>query len=771
MDLPLSGVRVLDLTDGPAQWCGRYLADLGADVVLAEPPGGSPSRFEPPLHAGQSLPFALRNANKRTTVGAPPSSGLPGAGLLATADIVLDSRRSVAPGDYPDAVVVSITPFGNTGPYADWSAPEPVLAALGGVLSRSGLPGRPPLLPPAGLVDGVVGAHAAWVALAAYLRRLRTGAGEYVDVSALECVVHGFDPGFGTQGTAAAGRAETFPRDRPEARNFYPVFACRDGEVRICLLAKRQWRAMFSWLGEPAEFADPRYDTIPARFAAADRLHPLIAALFRDLSREELVAEGVRRGVPVAAVLTVPEVLGADHFAVTGALDDVEIAPGVTARVPTGYVTLDGKRAGIRTPALQADHATWLPAHPAEEVTPRAAGSAGAADAAGGADVAWAVPPVGAGDPPLAGLRVLDLGVIVFGAELGRVFADLGADVVKVENPAFPDGLRQSRRGSGTSASFAWGQRNKRSIGVDLRHPDGAALFRALAAEADVVLANFKPGTLDALGFSPATLAALNPRLVISDSSAFGDTGPWSSRMGYGPLVRAATGVTARWRPASESDYCDGATVYPDHIAAQLTAVAVLASVIGRVRTGRGRTVGVAQADVALLQLGTQFAAASLGLSLPEPWPEPAVVACAGDDEWCVIAVRDDADRARLRAVVDSDASVAEWAASRTPDEVMRTLQAAGVPAGAMRRLPDELTDPQLTTREAFATLHHDDLPEPLPTAARPARFAAIGDPPLRPAPRLGQHTREICAPLADVDALLEAGVLHEDSSVTSPTS
>src|SRR5262249_18720109 len=149
---------------------------------------------------------------------------------------------------------------------------------------------------------------------------------------------------------------------------------------------------------------------------------------------------------------------------------------------------------------------------------------------------------------------------------------------------AFPDGLRQSRRGSGTSASFAWGQRNKRSLGVDLRHPDGAKLFRDLAAEADVVLANFKPGTLESLGLSAAELTAPNARLVVSESSAFGSTGPWSRRMGYGPLVRAATGVTSRWA-------ADGATVYPDHIAAQLTAVGVLAAVIGRVRTGRGATV------------------------------------------------------------------------------------------------------------------------------------------------------------------------------------
>ncbi|NED70659.1 CoA transferase, partial [Streptomyces sp. SID10244] len=133
--------------------------------------------------------------------------------------------------------------------------------------------------------------------------------------------------------------------------------------------------------------------------------------------------------------------------------------------------------------------------------------------------------------------RVLDLGVIVFGAELSRQFADYGADVIKIENANFPDGLRQSKRGARLSASVAWGHRNKRSLGVDLRSAEGAGVFRRLVAEADVVLANFKPGTLASMGFSYAELSRINPRIIVSESSAFGHDGPWRTRLGYGPLV------------------------------------------------------------------------------------------------------------------------------------------------------------------------------------------------------------------------------------------
>ncbi len=228
MSLPLRGLRVLDLTHGAAEGCGRYLADLGADVVLVEPPGGTIGRADP-------ITFGLRNANKRGVVFDPadPADMDRLLALAGEADIVLESLpRALATSTgitpeavlaaHPTLVVVSITDFGRTGPYADYVATDAVLAAMGGVLSRSGLPGRPPLLPPAGIVAQTAAVHAAWAALVAYAKRLRTGEGELVDLSAFEAVVHGFDPGFGTQGSAAAGRKESFPRDRPDAAHVLP---------------------------------------------------------------------------------------------------------------------------------------------------------------------------------------------------------------------------------------------------------------------------------------------------------------------------------------------------------------------------------------------------------------------------------------------------------------------------------------------------------------------------------------------------------------------
>ncbi len=761
MSLPLQGLRVLDLTHGAAEACGRYLADLGADVVLVEPPGGTIGRADP-------IGFGLRNANKRGVVFDPADAGDVDRLLALTGrvDIVLESlprELAASTGITPEAllaahpglVVVSVTDFGRTGPYADYVATDAVLAAMGGVLSRSGLPGAPPLLPPAGIVAQTVAVHAAWAALVAFVKRLRTGEGELVEVSAFEAVVGGFDPGFGTQGSAAAGRKETFPRDRPDAAAFYPVFPCADGHVRIALLAPRQWRAMFDWLGQPAEFADPKYGHIAVRFEAADRLHPLIATHFAFSTRAELVAEGTRRGIPIAAVLTPAEVLVADHFAASGALVDAQIVDGVRARVPHGYLSIDGERAGLRhrAPRIGEHNAEPFPPLVGDDISMRASLEMSSSENGG----------------PLAGLRVLDLGVIVFGAELTRLFADQGADVIKIENSAFPDGLRQTRKNSAMNASFAWGARNKRGLGLDLRSPEGAEIVRELARTADVVTGNFKPGTLESLGLSRGKLAGINPRIIVSDSSAFGSRGPWSDRMGYGPLVRGACGVSSLWRypegdPNSET-YCDGATVYPDHIAAHVGAVAVLAAVIARARTGQGSALELAQADVAVMHLGPLLAQESLHPGSIRPDKRARVFPCSGDDEWCVIDVRDDADRARL-AEVTGIQDLAAWTALRSPGDVTEVLQAAGIPAGPMLRLPEQLTDPQLGERGAFASMTHPHLSGPVPTGAHIARFSTIADPPLRPAPLPGEHTIDICSELLGMqeDAiadLVQRGVLQ----------
>ena len=789
--LPLDGVRVLDLTDGAGAMSGRLLADLGADVVLVEPPGGATARSAPPLVDGVSLPFLTQSANKRSMQidWSTPAGREEVLALARAADILLESQtpgrlaaaglgREVLHAANPRLVITSVTDFGQTGPYRDWVGTDWVHLALSSVLSRSGNPGRPPLMPPGRLAAEHGAAQAAWATLVAYWWALETGHGEHVDVSLFEATVLSLDAAWGMGGTATGGMpASDLPPGRPDVSYFYPIFPCADGYVRICMLAKRQWRAMFSWLGEPAEFADPKYDAMATRYQDRDRLYPLIAALFADRAHVEVVDDGQQRGIPIEAVKLASEVLVDEHLNARGAFVDIQLPSGRPGRMPHGLVEVDGRRVGYRASLDQTGTG--------RSFRHRAATSAVSARA-----------PRSANPGPLSGLRVLDLGIIVVGGETGRLFADLGADVIKVESRAFPDGARAASAPGTLTPTFAWGHRNKRSLGVDLRNPKGRDVLLRLVAASDVVFSNFKPGTMDSLGLGFDELQAVNPAIVAVDSSALGRTGPASRRMGYGPLVRARSGVTNLWRyPDDPEGFCDAITIYPDHTAARVGATAALAALIAARATGRGSAISIAQGEVMLTQFGAEFLRESLdsgslvAVGNSGEFDAPyGVYGCAGEDQWCVICVRDTDDWHRLCATIGADDLAADvdlgtamgrvehrapidervgaWTAEHSPREVMATLQAAGVPAAAMARVPELLTDPHLVARGLFSRMHQPQLGD-LPSEARPATFDHIRISPPAPAPLHGQQTREIMREVlgaadAEIQQLIDDGVLEE---------
>jgi crotonobetainyl-CoA:carnitine CoA-transferase CaiB-like acyl-CoA transferase len=787
----LAAVRVLDLSGGVTDTVTRLLADLGADVVKVEPPGGSPARHDRPTLAGASIPFAVHNANKRSVVldsGGDDRRRF--AELAAGADIVVDATGGAATfgtsgaelaDRYPHLVVLSITDFGATGPHASWSATDPVLFAMSGALSRSGPTVGTPVLPPDGIASATAAVQAAWAALVAYYNRLRCGTGDYIDFSRFDAVVMALDPAFGAHGQATAGQRTSGWRGRPKNQDPYPICPCRDGYVRLCVMAPRQWRGLRRWLGEPQDFQDPQYDTLGARFAAWPQISVLVDALFADKTMKELVAEGQAHGVPISAVLTPSRILASEHFQAVGAITHAELVPGVRTDVPTGYFVVDDERCGFRTPApaAGADEPRWQ----ADPVTTKPSGRPG--------------------EYPFQGVRILDLGVIVAGGELSRLYGDLGAEVIKVESADYPDGLRQSRVGAVMSESFAWTHRNHRALGLDLRSEQGKAIFRRLVAEADAVFANFKPGTLTSLGFSFDTLREINPRIVLAGSSAFGNRGPWSRRMGYGPLVRATTGVTSLWTSEEASEearaagarhaFYDATTIFPDHIVGRVTAIAALAALIRRDRTGDPAHVHISQAEVVVNQLDTLYvtqAAAGAGVAdIRDDTSVHAVYPCLGDDEWCAISIRSDSEwqsataifggpeladdprfatgEARTAHRAELVRLVSAWTGSQTPGHAAAVLQAAGIPAGPMNRPPDVLEDPQLLERKLLSDMRHPLVERALPAETGPAPFRHIPPAPQRPAPLPGQDTRELCGKLLgmdteEIDRLIAEHVLFE---------
>ncbi|MGO9151892.1 CaiB/BaiF CoA transferase family protein [Mycobacterium sp.] len=788
--LPLTGVRVVDCTDGAAGFAGRFLADLGADVVLVEPPDGAASRRAEPQYAGHGLQFATAHANKRGVVidmtSAEGREQL--LGLTDSADVFLEScppgcltglgvgQRTMR-GRNPRLVVVSVTNFGQTGPYRDFHASEAVFTALSSMLTRSGAPGREPLVPPGELATQTAAVDIAYAALLAYLKAARSGSGDYLDCSLFDLVAQDLDPGFGMAGTATMGQPlYTAAPGRPDVRMMYPIVPCADGHVRMFIASAKQWRALFNWLGEPEELADPALEHLLGRFMNWPKIQSAVVDLFADKSRDEIVSHGSRLGIAVAPLNTAHEILTSDHVRERNAFVEDEIAPGVRAAIPNGYLEFDGERAGFRHRAPE------LGEHTREVLveTPRAAST----------------PAAEVDARPLAGVRVLDLGVIVVGAETGRQLADQGAEVIKVENRAFIDGARQTDSPDKVGYSFALGNRNKRSLGLNLRSDAGKKLFVRLVACSDVVLTNFKPGTLESLGLGYDQLTAINPRIIVVESSALGSTGSWSKRMGYGPLVRATVGLTALWRhPDSPEAFGDDQTVFPDHAAARVGAAGVVAALIERERTGVGRWIGVAQMETVFCQLATEYVRESLdpGTMVAKgndsEFDSPSgVYKCTGEDAYCAVTVQGDADWANLAEVVgrpgladkpeyataaarvarrdELDALLRDWIAPLTPRQAQERLQAGGVAAGAAVHVKDLLAEPHLVARRRLGELAQPGYEQPLEVFMGPALFENIPEPELRPAPAMAADTRDICRSLlgmsdTEIDELAAAGVLE----------
>ena len=781
-DPPLLGVHVVDLVSGPLQAVSRHLLDLGARVTRASLLGVTSRAAHGPVVDGVAVEDALaaRGAAPFAADPATPAGRRAWDELLAGADILIEdtipgstAETALAVPDirraHPALVVLSVSDFGRGGDFSTWQGSTPVFHALTSELSRSGIPGRDPLVPPGDLPYAVAAAQAAFEALTLYLERLRTGDGNRIDFAVLDGAMRALDPAFGMTGSAAAGTPlSAVPRGRPEARHMYPIIACKDGFARICVLARRQWQGMFEWLGRPAEFADPSYDDLRVRFASPT-LIPAIARFFADKTRAELEQQGQRYGVPIAGVLTLAEALATEQVRARGFLREVELAPGVTAAVPVGTVEIDGVRA-------------WSDAVP--PTAPRVTGAPG-----------LAARPRRDARRPLDGIRVLDLGVIVVGGDTGRLFGDLGADVIKVENSAFLDGSRAALGRSGMAPGFAAGHRNKRGIGINLRDAEGRRLVRELVRSADIVLTNFKPGVIGSLGLDYDSLEEVNPGIVVVDSSAFGPTGPWSRRLGYGPLVRAAAGLTDQWvYPGEPGTFSDATTVYPDHVCARIGALGALALLVRRERTGRGGSVSVAQSEVMLSHFAGRIAADDLtarghraqdGPEHDAPW---GVFPSGGDDDWVAVTVRDDTDWAALGkaikrpdlladpALADAagrdaqrervNAAVTEWTAARSAFTAMEELQGAGVPAGAMLRATDMLTWAHYRQRRAFREEHHPHAGEPWAMENLQIQAERIAEPPLGPAPRLGEQTYQIAAELLGLDAaqaddLVRRGVLE----------
>lgn len=396
-------------------------------------------------------------------------------------------------------------------------------------------------------------------------------------------------------------------------------------------------------------------------------------------------------------------------------------------------------------------------------------------------------------DLPLDDIRVVELGQLLAGPFCGQLLGDFGAEVIKVEDPGRGDPMRQWGREKPHGRSLWWPvvARNKKSVTCDLRTPEGQDLVKRLVAEADVLLENFRPGTLERWGMSPAELHAINPRLVITRVTGFGQTGPYAPRAGYGSIGEAMGGIRHVTgdpdRPPSRAGISLG-----DSLAATHACVGTLVALHQRERSGKGQVVDSAIYEAVLAMMESllpewQQAAYQRERTGPVlPNVSPSNVYPTADGESVLIAANQDSVFARLARVMGApglaadprfathgargehmaelDGLVAAWTATLPAEELLRTLHEGGVPAGRIYTAADMFADPHFAAREAIVRVPHPEFGELAMQNVVPKLSATPGA--VRtPGPELGRHNDEVYGGLlgltgAELAGLREKGVI-----------
>jgi crotonobetainyl-CoA:carnitine CoA-transferase CaiB-like acyl-CoA transferase len=763
----LEGVRVVDLTtDIAGPYCTKVLADAGADVIKVEPPTGDPLRSW-----GSGALFEFLNTSKRSVDGEADD-------LVAAADLLVTGE----PGDLdalwranPALVVVTITPFGCEGPWADRPSTEFTLQAACGSTGQRGLPEQPPLSAGGRIGEWVTGTYAALGAVAAYREARRCGRGDHVDVAMLDCMAvtmvtypSVFASFSGWPEQRGTGRVIEVPSVEPS----------KDGYFNVTTNSAQQFQDFLLMIGRPDLLEDPDLPSAAKRFARRDEFLAAVLEHTSQRTTAELLDEASLFRIPAGPVLngsTMPEF---EQFVARGVFGPNPSGRFVQPRVPF-QISGTSPRPFERAPSL-GEHTgavDWTTsAH--DSAAPEAA-------------TPWQL--------PLSGVRVIDCTAWWAGPAATAVLSSLGADVIKVESATRPDYMRFASARPPTDAQWwEWGALfhganvNKRGITLDLTQPAGVDAFERLAATADILVENYTPRVMEQFGLGWERMHEVNPDLIMVRMPAFGLSGPWRDRTGFAQTMECLTGMA--WL----TGFPDGPPVLVrgacDPLAGMHAVIATMLALIARDQSGGGRLVETVMVEAALNAAAEQVAEyGASGTVLrrdgnrgPVAAPQ-GVYPCAGDDRWLALAVVTDQQWQSLRSVVgdsgwaatmasatveerrrnhdDLDAELARWTIDKDPEEVAARLVAAGVPACAVTPSRDIVSNPQLRSRQLFEVEPHGVTGEhEIPML--PFRFSRVDHWLRFPAPTLGQHNTEVLSEIglapAAIDELRRTGIVGE---------
>ena len=807
----LAPYRVLDLSDERGLLCGQILADLGADVIAVEPPGGSSARsvgpFDGEMQGPESSLFWRSFArNKRSLIldlesveGREQLLGLAAGahflvesstpGRLAELGLGYDDLAAINPA----LVYVSITGFGQDGPKSRYTAPDLVVSASACMLF--GDPDRPPVSMAVPQAYLHASAEAAGAALIAHRERQRSGRGQHVDVSAqqataqasqsfiLATAIGDCDP------ERLRGGIKLGPLAVPQ------VWRTSDGHACVTVLFGPAFgpfaRRLMEWVHEEGFCDDATRDKdwiayldllLSGRepMEEYERVLASVASLVRSKSKAELLAAALERRLLIAPFLNIDELVSSPQLAAREYWRELDPEGGdAEAKGPGPFARLSETPIAYRRRAPRlGEHTEEVLADSGQAASIETAATFDSKSSAAGTDL------------PLAGLKVLDLMWVMAGPAATRVLADYGATVVRVESTRRPDTARtfqpfhDGQPGLDSSALFLNMNVGKLGMTLDLKKPEGRDVFLDLVRWADVVGESFSPKAMRAWGLDYDSLRRSKPDLIMLSSSLFGQSGPLSELAGFGNMAAAITGFNSLAGWPDREPALVGA--YSDYVSPRYAVAALLAALEERDRTGCGQYIDLSQAEASLHFMAPAIldytvnghVMARCGNRHPQMAPHglyPAADGCyvavvvASDEQWSSLCevmeqpalAREDrfaTAAARCEAAAELDDLVASWTAGRDMREIEIRLQASGVPAHAVPGSALVLEDPQLVHRHHFVELRHPVHGSTTVEGSRSclSRTAARVE---RAAPGLGQDTERVLSEILGYDADRIAGL------------
>lgn len=787
MTKALDDLRVVEFgTHVSAPYCARLFADLGADVIKLEAADGDPSRLIGPFPNGSRDPeesgtFHYLNAGKRgAVVDLADASDLAFFhGLLAGADVFVENSD---PEEYarfgldaasllerhPHLVVVSLSPYGRTGPWAGRRGTDLTAQAASSLPLALGMSDREPLRIPFEQADYQAALHAFAAALCALHARRTSGRGQGIDISVAQVMAYCVG---GMHLVGAKGGGKWGQRSTAMKGGMYPTgfFACKDGFVCIASQTPKQWEAFLALMDNPkwakeGQASNAVYlgliDSTPA-----DKHFKI---WLMEYSRAELLEMAMAENIVMGVAQNVNEVLASEQYAFRELFSELHVG-GRSVKVPKPGYQLK------KTPTALADRGPALDTSaPRPELPP-------AIELAEGKSVTRA----------LDGIRVLDFGWNWAGPMAGQILADMGAEVIRVETSKRQDLMRFLDY---TSWFFCHNNRSKMSATFNVATAEGSGLVQKLARKVDIVIDNFAAGVMAKNGLAYDDLKKENPAIIVTSMSMAGQDGPLRGMRGFASI---ATGYSGLELMVGYPEIETSTGLLPfglgDTTMAIQAVVGALVALHYRERTGEGQFVDVSQIDSAASTLGEPLLEYQLSGRVAGPqgnthtcfFPH-GTFAAAGEEQWITLAARnrdewrslctaigrddwadDDAlaDEGRRRARADEiNAAISEWCRSREAASAADALCAVGVPAAQILELEDRNEHPHFIERGL--TLRHEfEGFDPCRIYATPWLLSATPAALTRKTPTLGENNDYVFGELLDLDAdeierLKEAGVL-----------